>query len=531
MLDIAGSINLSSWSPEEMALVVYNPAAFKRSEVIPAALDIPNEWECQSFEIVDENGEIVTTQLCEAVPVCQAVQIPNDTANLFLSKRYFILADFKEIPGLGYRTFKVRPLYWKRARSVQPKTMLSGPQTMENEYLSVTINSNGTLDIYDKKTGKSYQNMGYFRDSSETGDPWKHIPVPNECIFTTLNERAEVSLVRDGELEASFKVKINWSLPENVTSDLRGRSHVMKQYPIINTVTLRKGQQWVDIVTEVDNTVENHYLQVSFPSGIKADKIVAQGQFDVVERSIIKPDFTQFHEDPISENPMNSFVDINDGKIGMALLNEGLKGYEAHDDVNRTVSISLLRGYQLKICVTVNDVVDYSQTDKGTQCLGKHSFHYAVMPHESDWEGAGLWQIAERYNMNLLAGQMGPTKHGTEPLTKSFIELSDETLHVSAVKKSESGNGWIVRLFNPSGKALNAALRINGGFAGPQEVQSPAERVQAEFALPEVKGNKWSMIRLVTLEELPTKELKMDEQGWINFDITGKKILSFEFLP
>lgn len=531
MLDIAGSINLSTWSPEEMALVVYNPAPFKRSDVIPAALDIPNEWNCQSFEIVDENGEKVTTQLCEAVPFCQAVQIPNDTANLFLSKRYSILANFKDIPGVGYKTYKVRPLYWKRAKSVQPKTMLSGPQTMENEYLSVTINSNGTLDIYDKKSAKSYKNMGYFRDCSETGDPWKHIPVPNERIFTTLNERAEVSLIRDGELEAVFMVKINWSLPENVTTDLSGRSHVMKQYPITNTITLRKGQPWVDIVTELDNTVENHYLQVSFPSGIKTDKIMAQGQFDVVERSILKPDYTQFEEDPISENPMNSFVDISDGSVGMALLNEGLKGYEAHDDLNRTVSISLIRSYHLKICVTVNDVVDYSKTDKGTQCLGRHSFHYAVMPHEGDWEEAGVWQSAERFNMNLLAGQLGPTKHGTEPLSKSFIELIDETLHISAIKKSESGNGWIVRLFNPSERVLNTAIRLNGGYAGPQVVQSPAERVQAEFALPEGKGSKWSKVRLVTLEELPTQELKMDDRGWVKFDITGKKILSFEFLP
>jgi len=35
------------------------------------------------------------------------------------------------------------------------------------------------------------------------------------------------------------------------------------------------------------------------------------------------------------------------------------------------------------------------------------------------------------------------------------------------VIKSESGNGWIVRLFNPSNKAVKAAVRLNQGFTGP----------------------------------------------------------------
>jgi alpha-mannosidase len=529
MLDIVGSIDLSAWSPKEMAIVTYNPASFTRDEVLEVFINIPNEWECQSFEIVDEDGELVTTQILDVNASCQAVQIPNDTANLFLSKQYHIFADLKDIPGLGYKTYKVKPLYWKRTKSVQPKSMLSGPQTMENEYLSVTINSNGTLNIRDKISGKQYQNMGYFRDSSETGDPWKHIPVPNERIFTTLNERAEICLIRDGELEASFQVKINWRLPEDVTLNQNARSHMMKTYPIINTVTLRKGQRYVDIVTELDNTVKNHYLQVSFPSDIKADKIYAQGQFDIVERSIIKPNYTQYEEDPITENPMNSFVDINDGEVGMALLNEGLKGYEAHDDFNRTVSISLLRSYVLKICVTVNDVIDYGQTDPGTQCLGKHTFHYGVMPHENSCEEAGIWQAAESFNLKLLAGQTGPTRCGKEPLRKSFLELSEEKLHVSAVKQSEKGDGWVVRLFNPFQNTIKASMRLNGGFSGPKKVQSPVERVENEFELPKTEENRWNKVTIVSLEEIPISDLQIKEDGWVDFEISNKKILTIVF--
>lgn len=531
MMDIVGSIDLSDWSPEEMALTVYNPAPFERSEVIAAIIDIPLEWKCQGFEILDMQGEKAALQVCAGVPFTQAIQSPNDTANLLPATRFTVRAEFQAVPGFGYRTFKVKPLFWPRPHFDQPKTMLAGPQTMENEFLSVTINANGTLDIADKQTGRMHAGLGYFRDSSEKGDPWIRSSVPNESVFTTLNERAEVSLVRDGELEASFQVRIDWRLPENITLDQHSRSHVMRPYPIVNTVTLRKGQPWVDVVTEVDNTVENHYLQVSFPTGVRADTVMAQGQFDVVARPIATPDYTLFEEEPSTEQPMNSFVDISDGTTGFALLNEGLKGYQAHDDRDRTLSISLLRGYQLKMCVTEKGFVDYSQSDKGSQCLGKHSFHYAITPHAGDWAKAGLWQMAERFNLAFMAGQVGPTKHGTEPLTKSFLELTARELHVSAVKRSEGCAGWIVRLFNPMGKTIPAAIRLNAGHSGPATSQSPVERVQAEFALPTEKVKRWKSVRQVTLEEIPERDLDIDADGWTKFEITPKKILTLEFLP
>ena len=35
----------------DMAIVLYNPAPFKRSEVVPLELEIPLEWKCDGFEI------------------------------------------------------------------------------------------------------------------------------------------------------------------------------------------------------------------------------------------------------------------------------------------------------------------------------------------------------------------------------------------------------------------------------------------------------------------------------------------------
>ena len=133
-------------------------------------------------------------------------------------------------------------------------------------------------------------------------------------------------------------------------------------------------------------------------ANIKAEFVHAQGQFDVVKRPIKRPDYSLYDEIPMTEHPMNSFVDISDGKQGVALLNTGLKAYEAADDECNTMYLSLLRSFPLRICVT-SDMQDYSGWDKGSQCIGKNTFRYAFMPHSGDWEEGKVWTESDNFNL------------------------------------------------------------------------------------------------------------------------------------
>ncbi len=529
LIDIAGSIDLSNHAADEMALVVYNPAPFVRSEVITAILDIPLEWQCKSFEVCDAQGQILPMQIVKTMtPFYPIVQNPNDVPNVFPSVRHVVRIEFRDIPGFGYRTFWVRRLSEVAMRL--PESLLTGPQSMENEYLAVDLLANGTFKLRDKLTGQEYNGLGYFKDRGEVGNPWEHIPPKEDTVFTTLNEKAEITLVRDGCLETSFQVRINWHLPEGSTQDDQSRSPHRKLLPIANTITLRAGQPWVEVITELENTVEDHYLQVCFPTRLRTEHVMAQGQFDVLERPIARLEHTQYTELPMTEHPMNSFIDMSDGNTGLAILNEGLKAYEAVGDPDNTVSLTLLRAYPLRICVTQEMMTDYSQTDKGTQCLGRQRFRYALQPHQGDWQAGKAWQMAERFNLALQACQIGPTQHGTEPVAKSFLEIQPAGLHVSALKRSEGGKGWVIRVFNPSDASWAGQIRLNGGFSGPGIIQSPVERVQSEFALPREKARPWQEAGYVTLEEIREGELAMDGEGWVRLEVGKKQIKTIEFL-
>ena len=52
----------------------------------------------------------------------------------------------------------------------------------------------------------------------------------------------------------------------------------------------------------------------------------------------------------------------------------------------------------------------------------------------------------------------------------------------------------------------------------------------AEFELPAYSGKKWKEIKLVTLEELDSAPLTVDADGFAEFEITGKKILTIKFV-
>lgn len=527
-MDVAGDIDLKSFSRDDAAVVVFNPAPFKRSETVNLRLEIPAEWKADSFKILDEDGNTIKYQVISTNKAnAQIIQNPNDTANVLHTEQYYVAAKVKDIPAMGYKTYKVQPLY--NVRATTPVTLVKTTNVMENEYIRVSFNHNGTFDVLQKDSGKIFKNLGYFKDSGEIGNPWQHVAPEIDETFTTLGEQANISLLKQGELETTYKITMRWELPEKRSFDEKTRSEHKLPVDIESLVTLRKGARFVEIETTINNRCEDHYLQVGFPTGIKAEYADAQGQFDVVSRKIEKPDYSLYDEPPMTEHPMNSFVSISDGVNGAALLNTGLKAYEAADDDEGTLYLSLIRAYPLRICVT-KDMQNYSDWDKGSQCIGKNTFRYAFMPHTGNWESANVWQESERFNLYLTAGQLAPTAHGKNPLTHSFLELKDECLNVSALKKSEDGEGYVVRLFNPSDKAVKTAIRLNGGIAPIKEVQSPVERQKAEYELPAYSGESWKEIKLVTLEEKDIAPLTVDKDGFAEFEITGKKILTIKFV-
>ena len=526
--DIAGAIDLSGSSKEDVAVVAWNSLPQSRTEIAELVVDIPQDLGAEDFRLVDENGVEVPFQPVESDDRFTVIQNPNDCADMMAMQRQRFFAELSELPGSGYKTFFIKPLE-KKERTLT-RTIVGKANGMENEFLSVVIQGNGALSVTDKLSGRSWTDLGYFRDRSEIGNPWEHVGVPFEEVLNTLGEKARIARVLAGDLVTTYRVELDWELPARRSADEKRRSAERVPYKIVNLVTLRAGQPWVEIETTIENNAEDHYLQVSFPTGVDSETTIASTPFDVVTRDIRLPDPGRYDEDIQTEHPMDRFVAIEDGSSGVALLNEGLKAYEPHDDDEQTLSLTMLRCFPLRICITVLEMTDYSNQDSGSQCLGTHTFKYAFMPYTGSVDSARIWQAAERFSHSVRAAQIGPSAGGKLPLEHSFLDVENDALHVSAVKQSENGEGWIVRLFNPTDGTLSGRVSLNGGMVPPTPL-SPVERQAANFALPEGTGRKWSKACLVDLEELETEGLTLDAEGAVSLDIAKKKIITLEFLP
>jgi alpha-mannosidase len=179
--------------------------------------------------------------------------------------------------------------------------------------------------------------------------------------------------------------------------------------------------------------------------------------------------------------PQKRFVDISNGNIGLGVLNRGLPEYEILQE-GPGVSAG-----QMAVAVTLLRCVEWlSRDDLSTrhghagpmeytpeaQCLGEHVFHYALVPHGGDWQEdeAHVLREAQAFNLPVRAAlgtvaqtpvherQDGQPPAQLLPARASLLQVEPPALVVSAIKRSNTGEGLVVRLYNPLTHAVEATL-------------------------------------------------------------------------
>jgi mannosylglycerate hydrolase len=204
---------------------------------------------------------------------------------------------------------------------------------------------------------------------------------------------------------------------------------------------------------------------VAFPTGIERESCDAETQFAVLRRSLDLPTGTEgWPEQPLRTAPTRGFVDVGDGTRGLALLSRGLPEYEAAPE-NGAVSLylTLLRsvGWLSRGDLWTRPAYcGPGLPTPGAQCLGRHSFEYAIVPHPGDWQEAGLITESADFRAPARAVDVtSPAGVGTLPSEMRFVALDPPTMRISAVKWSEEGDRLIVRAFNASPTPERASFR------------------------------------------------------------------------
>jgi alpha-mannosidase len=201
-----------------------------------------------------------------------------------------------------------------------------------------------------------------------------------------------------------------------------------------------------------------------FPSAIQSEYSYAEGHFDVITRPIRQPDPDDYSsEKPAPTHPQQAFVDVNDGKVGLSVINRGLPEYEVKDNADRTIALTLLRSVgdisRDDLLTRPGGNAGWAYETPGGQCLGPHTFQYAIAPHRGTWQDAAIQREAHQHNVPCRVVQTS-SRPGPLSRTMSFISIEPAVCIITAIKKSETGDAFIVRFYNASDEAVTAQIRV-----------------------------------------------------------------------
>ena len=185
---------------------------------------------------------------------------------------------------------------------------------------------------------------------------------------------------------------------------------------------------------------------------------------------------------------------MQDGVRGLAVLNRGLPEIAAlHGDAGCAgLVLTLLRavgwlsrddfptrGYQR---------VGPQLATPEAQCQGEQHFQYAVVPFAGDYIDARLKSLSQRYRTPVAAIQ-GVADHRIKG--RSFLRKESNRTCVSAIKKHESRDTLVIRLYNlmsekadetlTFGRPVSAAWLIDLLEERFAELESVADRIELAF--------------------------------------------------
>lgn len=472
---------------EGITILVFNPTSRERAERVNAWIEpmisLPfgrcrqgplEELDLRNLTLLDPEGKAVPFQVGEQKLFSE--DILNGAKHLEKIRLSFQAG---RVPPFGYRAYRLRPFSGEKA---QYGSLLGGERALENEFLRVEVEGDGTLTVTDKATGVVYRSLGYFEDSGDAGDEYDYSPPDSQEILGTRGNAAEIEAVENEPGWATLRIRHLFRLPKGLTVDRQGRSRERVACEIISFVTLQRGVRRIDIRTVVENRACDHRLRVGFPTAIHAAESIAESAFAVVRHPVQLPKEMGWAESPSPTHPQKRFLALEADGRGLAVLNRGLPEYEVTEE--GVIYLTLLRG----VGWLSRDDLKTRRGHAGppyevpdAQCLGRHAFEYAVMPYEGHWLKARIWEEASSFNVPLMAARI--QGGGELPQTCSFLQVEPAELIVSTVKKAEEDEALIVRLYNIAHEEVEGAIEFPQAIATAVETgldEGERETLQVE---------------------------------------------------
>ena len=371
--------------------------------------------------IEDESGAPLPTQMVRA-----ARTLPGDGGNkhdtLFMAT----------VPAMGYRLYRA-------SRHVAspvpegPEGLACGGGLIENEFFRIRADEagGGIAEIYDKALGQNIlaAPIRCRVIENQEADTWAH------GIFTFREERGafgggSVQLTETGPLRATMRLISSYG-PSRLQLD----------------VSLYPGQRRIGLSARLLWLEEYAIAKLAVPLRLEGAEASWEQAYTVCQKQADG-----------REVPAQCWGDVTgalpDGTAyGLALANDGRYSYEA---MGSELRLTLARS------AAYADHAGPGSRDGFNECmdLGEHRVGMLLVPHQGPWQDAAIDRAAQElaHPLALLA----ETYHGGQlPEQASFAHVEGEGIRLSALKKAEDGDGYIVRLWESRGRAASGVVVLD----------------------------------------------------------------------
>ena len=447
-------------TPEGIPILVFNPCPWRRREEVVVEVELPSgkdgpeskegSLDLASCTLMRPSGQAVPFAILGERLVSEGV------LNGVKHRHKKLVAFQAELPPLGIKLYRLVP---GKAPKEKPDSPVVNEHTLENEFYRVQVGPDGTITVLDKESGRRYEGLCFLEDTGDAGDEYNYSPPARQEVITSQGSKAKVRVAERFPWKGTLRVDLVLQLPKGLSEDRGARSPERVDCPVTLFVSLQRGLKRVDIAIDVENNARDHRLRVGFPLGFQAEHSFAEDAFWVVRRPTRPPDGEGWVEAPPTTHPQKSFVAVEEGGRGMAVLNRGLPEYEVTEE--GTIFVTLLRGVGW---LSRDDL----STRKGhagppyetpeAQCLGRHRFELALYTYQGTWEEARVWEAAHAFRSPMIGAQVEPGK-GNLPIETSLLTIEPAGLVLSALKVAEQGDGIIVRVYNPTSRFLSGTIR------------------------------------------------------------------------
>lgn len=330
---------------------------------------------------------------------------------------------------------------------------------VENSLYRLTFDKNGDItSLYDKangrelvKDGKAIRLAMFTENKSYAWPAWEVIKETVDATPVSITGDVEMALVEDGPVRKTLRVT------------KRHDDSEFAQY-----IRLYEGAlaDRIDFYNEIDWRSTNALLKAEFPLALDNEFATYDLGIGAVRRGNNTPTAYEVYA--------QQWADLTDrsGDYGVTVMNDSKYGWDKPD--NNTLRLTLLH--------TPETNGGYAYQNR--QDMGHHTFTYSLRPHAGELVRDAASREAALLNQKVKGFATTPHR-GDLGKEFSLASIDNDKVAIKALKKAESSDEYVVRVYETGGKGIENATIT---FASDIQAASEADGTEKSIGAADFSG-------------------------------------------